>query len=177
MDEQHPAGGRARSLDDLLTAGADVAVRALRDPLYAAAGHDPRSSYAETYWLPVLGPTTYLLARRLTTWLSAAPDGLRVDKAALGGSLGVGSLGRHAPLTRSFVRLGAFGLARLAPGEEAAELHVAWPPLAGRHLQRLPGYLARAHEADQARAAATAARCTHPAGRGLLARGRGEERP
>jgi hypothetical protein len=28
------------------------------DPLLDTIGHDPRSLYAETFWLPVLGPTT-----------------------------------------------------------------------------------------------------------------------
>jgi hypothetical protein len=28
------------------------------DPVIDEVGHDPRSSYVETFWLPVLGPTT-----------------------------------------------------------------------------------------------------------------------
>ena len=28
------------------------------DPVIDELGHDPRSAYVETFWLPVLGPTT-----------------------------------------------------------------------------------------------------------------------
>ena len=33
------------------------------DPIIDTIGHDPRSRYAETFWLPTLGPTSLLLLR------------------------------------------------------------------------------------------------------------------
>ena len=35
------------------------------DPVLDVLGHDPRSWYAETFWLPTLGPTALLLMRHL----------------------------------------------------------------------------------------------------------------
>ena len=37
------------------------------DPLIDTIGHDPRSLYVETFWLPTLGPTVLLLMRHLAT--------------------------------------------------------------------------------------------------------------
>lgn len=34
-----------------------ITIEAWRDPVVEALGHDPRSLYVETFWLPVLGPT------------------------------------------------------------------------------------------------------------------------
>ena len=35
------------------------------DPVVDATGHDLRSTYVERFWLPVLGPSTTWLARRI----------------------------------------------------------------------------------------------------------------
>ena len=34
-----------------------LTIRPWNDPVIDALGHDPRSRYAETFWLPTLGPT------------------------------------------------------------------------------------------------------------------------
>ena len=41
------------------------------DPVLDVIGHDPRSWYAETFWLPTLGPTALLLLRHLADRFSA----------------------------------------------------------------------------------------------------------
>jgi hypothetical protein len=35
-----------------------LCVEPWHDPVIDEVGHDPRSTYVETFWLPVLGPTT-----------------------------------------------------------------------------------------------------------------------
>lgn len=37
----------------------------LNDPVIDTVGHQPRSTYAETYWLPVIGPSALWALRRL----------------------------------------------------------------------------------------------------------------
>ena len=37
------------------------------DPILDTVGYDPRSRYAETFWLPTLGPTALLLMRHLAS--------------------------------------------------------------------------------------------------------------
>ena len=45
------------------------------DQVVDALGQDPRSEYAEIFWLPVIGPSCTLAGRRLAAWLDAEPAG------------------------------------------------------------------------------------------------------
>ena len=51
------------------------------DPVTDAVGHDPRSVYAETFWLPTLGPTALLLLRHLADRFERAPKGVELPVA------------------------------------------------------------------------------------------------
>jgi len=121
-------------------------VSALRDP-NGERGFDARSEYVETYWLPVLGPSCVLLARRLVSWLEAEPEGFDVSMVALAGSLGLGAgLGRHAPIVRTLARLADFGLAHVG---DTYAVRAVFPPLSSRQIARLPDHLAAAHATDR----------------------------
>jgi hypothetical protein len=111
-------------------------------------GHDPRSAYVETYWLPVLGPSTTWLLRHFTTRLEESPSGIELDVEETARALGLGErLGPNAPFARTIKRCVDFGMA-----EWRGPLHLAvrrrLPPLARRHLQRLPESLRARHEAE-----------------------------
>jgi hypothetical protein len=41
-----------------------LTVTAWSDPVLDHLGHDPRSRYAERFWLPIVGPSCLLLGRR-----------------------------------------------------------------------------------------------------------------
>lgn len=111
-------------------------------------GFDPRGAYVETYWLPVVGPSSILVLRRLTDWLEDRPSGLFVALEDLGQSLGLGSgTGRSSPIVRTLDRLVNFGLARIA--WDAYALQGTVPPVPPRHQRRLPAYLAERHAHDQ----------------------------
>ena len=43
-----------------------------------SVGHETRSTYAETYWLPVIGPSALWALRRLSAWVEAEPSGVEV---------------------------------------------------------------------------------------------------
>ena len=127
-------------------------VRELCDT-YDSSGFDARSMYVETYWLPILGPSCILAARRLAAWLQAEPGGFEISMAALATSLGLGSgIGRHAPIVRTLTRLADFGLAQVS---DVYAIRVMFPPLSARQIVRLPDHLAAAHAADRAVAAAS----------------------
>ncbi len=91
-------------------------VVALDDQVVEALGHDPDSEYAETYWLPVIGPTALWALRRLTRWLDESPDGYPLAIAPLARELGLGDgAGRSsapkkgaADLRISFARRSSF---------------------------------------------------------------------
>lgn len=116
------------------------------DPIVEALGYDPESDYAETYWLPVIGPTALWALRRLTRWLNAFPDGYPLALAPFARELGLGDgVGRSSPVVRSLARLVAFGMAEIRGDQLMIRRKV--PPLARRHVQRLPGHLAAEHQA------------------------------
>src|SRR5262252_10235833 len=82
------------------------------DPVVDVIGHDPRSWYAETFWLPTLGPTCLLLLRHLADRFERAPDGVELPVADTAAALGLGPRdGQHSPLVRSVNRLQQFDLA------------------------------------------------------------------
>jgi hypothetical protein len=117
------------------------------DPIIDTLGHDPRSLYAETFWLPTLGPSTLLLLRRLATCFDTHPDGVELGVAETSQSLGLGAReGRTSPLRRSLSRLAQFDLAcsDATDDEFAVRTHV--PPINRRHIRRLPLHLQQAHE-------------------------------
>jgi hypothetical protein len=118
-----------------------------RDRVVDRVGFDPRSDYVETYWLVVLGPSCVLAARRLTDWLDTCPDGFEIALDAFGRTLGMSpSTARHSQLTRTLCRLIDFGMAAI--DRDTYTVRTAFPPLAKRHLHRLPEYLLTHHLTD-----------------------------
>lgn len=123
-----------------------IPVVALDDEVVEALGYDPDSVYAETYWLPVIGPTALWALRRLTRWLEDSPDGYPLVLAPFARELGLGDgAGRSSPVVRTLARLVCFGLAEIRGDLLMVRRRV--PPLARRHVQRLPGHLATQHQA------------------------------
>ncbi len=115
-----------------------IRVEAWRDPVVEAFGHDARSLYVETFWLPVLGPSTTLLMRRLATCLEASPAGTAINLVATSRALGLGErAGRNGPFMRTIARMVDFEMARPA-GVATIAVRTALPPLPRRHVARLP---------------------------------------
>jgi hypothetical protein len=116
------------------------------DPVLDHLGHDPRSSYVETFWLAILGPSTTFLLRRLADRFDAEPDGFVLDLDETARSLGLGiRSGRHAPFQRALDRCVVFGLAR-QPFSATLAVRRRMPPLARRQLHRLPPSLRQQHD-------------------------------
>lgn len=124
-----------------------LAVVQLIDPVVDALGHDARSVYAETYWTSALGPTSVMLLRRISAWLETSPTGFTLPLAPTAAALGVSyGGGANSPLVRTLGRLVVFGMAEIR-GDALAVRRVL-PPLARRHLTRLPAYLAERHRIE-----------------------------
>ncbi len=149
----------AQRASELLADRPSLEIFAWADEVIDALGHDPHDSYCEHFWLPIVGPSVYLLGRRFVVWLADNPDGLTVPLAPLSAAIGLGQgTGRTSPLIRSLSRMAAFGLARVAPGDRLA-VRRRWPPLAAGRVRRLPGWLAQEHD-DALRAAVDAGRAS-----------------
>lgn len=119
-------------------------VRAWWDPDLALAGVDPRSLYAETFWLPLVGPSTLLLVRWAVHELGRHPDGFSVDAGDVAACLGLGSkVGPNSTVERTLARARRFHLAR---GDgELLEVRAHLPRLHAGQVSRLPARLQAAH--------------------------------
>jgi len=116
---------------------ARVRVAPLMDAAAGRGGFEPGHPYIELCYLPVIGPTSFVLLRRLGTQLARRPDGYEVDLASLARDVGLGeSTGKSAPLRRSLDRLARFGLARWSD-DGTYELATKLPALSPQQLSRL----------------------------------------
>jgi hypothetical protein len=115
------------------------------DPVADPHGVHPCSRYVELYWLPVIGPSTTWLIRRLSYGLDMQPTGLHLDLTETARSLGLGERkGKNSPFRRALHRLCTFELAR-SHGPGALAVRTTVPPLPLRHLHRLPESLQASH--------------------------------
>lgn len=100
------------------------------DPVIDATGKDAFGPYPEAYWLPHVGPSAFLVARRLLadpgTW----------DKATLARAVGIG---HRSTLEKALARLEGYRLAT----DSGGVLHVRryWPRLPPNLLVKLPAAL------------------------------------
>lgn len=125
------------------------------DDVVDPIGYDPRSFYVETFWLNVLGPTATWLLRRMVTGLDEYPGGYELDLEQTASALGLTfTLGTSNPFARSLNRCVLFGAAQPIAGGLAVRRRL--PPVANRHLQRMPPYLQTAHEAWSGRSKSSA---------------------
>lgn len=138
-----------------------------------AVDHDPRSGYVETFWLPVLGPSTTLLVRRLAERFDASPTGFELDSAAMGVDLGLGSkVSGRSGIVRTLDRCVTFKLAEF----RGDILHVRrrLPTLSLRQTRKLSPRLRELHsgwiDAAMPQQHAVVLRASHIA-RSLLALG------
>jgi hypothetical protein len=108
-------------------------------------GHDPRSLYVETFWLPTLGPTAVLLLRHLATRFDESPAGIELPVADTSQALGLGQRdGTSSPIVRTLTRLTQFDLA-CDNGHGTVAVRRNLPPINRRHVRRLPATLQVAH--------------------------------
>lgn len=118
--------------------------------LPASCGVEAASSYVETYWLPILGPSATLALRRFTAWLATAlPNGLWMSVEPLARTLGLGSAaGRNCPIRRTLARLVNFRMAEIDEDHDVLAVRSVIPPLTDRQVARLPEHLVQHHDAD-----------------------------
>lgn len=96
---------------------------------------DPLGNYAETYWLPTLGPAAWAMGRRLVTlWRRHLPTGgpLVLDADVLAEALGL-----EAWRNRAFLAMDVLADHHLVRTRGTANLEVrcSWPRLPSRNLR------------------------------------------
>ncbi len=131
-----------------------------RDPVVDALGLDPRSAYVERFWLPLLGPTSTWLLRRLAAEFDHQPEGFSLDAGDAARSIGIGNKGgARGPFHRSVDRCVRFGVAR-HDDHGILAVRTRIPPLSRSQVRQLSRKLQGAHQRwqeDQLR------RSSHPA--------------
>ena len=116
------------------------------DPLAEAHGHDVRSHYVEMFWLNILGPTALWSLRRLVDGLTRYPLGYELDLAETAAALGLSySPGTTNTFARALQRCVLFGASQPVPDGLAVRRRL--PPVAERHLARMPPHLRDEHRA------------------------------
>ncbi|HEX2850478.1 MAG TPA: hypothetical protein VHN98_07985 [Acidimicrobiales bacterium] len=122
-----------------------LTVRPWPDDVIDSVGHHPCSVYVETFWTGVLGPSSTLLLRHLSSTLDAFPDGFDLPLGDTARRLGLGDKGgRHSVFVRAVQRLVQFEMAEMVDTRTLA-VRRRIPPLSRRHLARLPELLQVAH--------------------------------
>ena len=118
-------------------APARLRVEVFPDPVCEALGVDPRHPYFEFCYVPVIGPSSAWLLRRLVAGLARHPQGYELDLAQLSRDIGLGGrLSHNGSLTRSLGRLARFGLARFTD-DHTYQVRTKLPPLTAGQLARL----------------------------------------
>ena len=107
------------------------------DAVTEASGHDPRSPYAERYWLNSIGPTSLWLMRFCAYEFDANPDGWAMDTVAVGLSLGISP---KSGVRKTVDRLIGFHLVARGVGGSVV-VRRALPPLNRSQKRRLPAAL------------------------------------
>ena len=72
-----------------LTGRLEAYILPLADPEVDGSGFDARSHYAETFWLPILGPSTLWLLRNIAQRFDSEPDGFTLDLENASSALGI----------------------------------------------------------------------------------------
>ncbi len=110
------------------------------DPHFDRWGSEPRSSYVERFWLPVLGPSSIVLARNIATAFDSNNGSYRINSAVQAASVGLAP----GQLRRVIERLIGFGLAKYCDPNTVA-LRTAWPLIGSSAIRQLPKPLYQLH--------------------------------
>jgi hypothetical protein len=145
-DAVSAAGGPAgkSTLGPSIEVAPKLMVRPLVDPVVDRLGFPVMSAYVEGLWLSVLGPSATWALRRLGAMVTARPDGVAIDLAEFGLSLGLGSgIGSNSSIVRTVKRLVSFRVAAWQGNDLLVRRVVA--PLTMRQLARLSPSLVALH--------------------------------
>lgn len=121
------------------------------DPAMIPGGrHALTSEYVETFWLPLLGPSSVVLLRALgriyepIAGMTLTPT-TGVPIIQLGASLGLrGGITSNSKMGRTLTRLENFGFAQRT-GHTTLTIGTYAPNLRGKQISRLPAFLQAIH--------------------------------
>lgn len=141
---QHSLGDRELDMPQEAL-GEELSFHRWPDVLVDRLGYDAESDYVEYFWLPILGPSSIWLFRRVSQMLKAAPSGVQVKTLPFGRSLGLGgNSGGKSLIAKTLARCVYFEVAR-PTGPNSFSFKQKLAPLSSRQLDRLPNELKDLH--------------------------------
>lgn len=114
------------------------------DPTVNHTACDPEGTYSRLAWLPLIGPSSWLLWGTLAAQLRREPQ-VTWELTALAEAHGLHrGAGQNAMVRRTLTRLSQFRL--LAPLDDDHHLvRLTAPPVSAKNLERLPAFVAELH--------------------------------
>jgi hypothetical protein len=132
------------------------------DPVVDQRGFPGLSLYADLFWLPIIGPSSLALFRRVNVHLRPNEHACEFRFEVLSSALGLGrGASKNAPLPRAIDRCVRFGLAKRT-GANSFAVRRFVSPISRHHLSLLPPELQELHDSYLA-AATTPATAPAPA--------------
>lgn len=123
------------SLQAWFTAQPTITCRPIFDEINPIT-YDPRHPYVEQEWLPIVGPTTYVLMRHLATRLETDPEGFTLHMADCAHALGLGtSVSRTSMVIKAFCRLVNYKAAHPLDPEHELGIVTRLPPVGRRRVK------------------------------------------
>ena len=112
------------------------------DPLIDPYGQHPDGDWSRLAWLPVIGPSSWLVWGTLTRQLHHDPQ-VTWDLGELAVTHGlVGGTGRSSVIRRTISRLCQFHILAPLDGDDRYLVRMTAPPLSHRQLRRLLDWVA-----------------------------------
>lgn len=126
--------------------GVEVAnILPIIDPSRDPDNFDPRSEYAENFWLPILGPSTMWFMRKVAERFDYEPEGFELDLLETSHALGItGKGGRNNAFHRALNRAVSFQMGRTVDDTTIA-IRRFMPQLHRGQINRLPPRLQKRH--------------------------------
>jgi hypothetical protein len=105
----------------------------------------PESPYSRLAWLPIIGPSSWLMWGTLAAQLRREPQ-ITWELTALAEAHGLQrGAGQHGMVRRTLTRLTQFRL--VAPVDDTNHIvRLTAPPVTQRQLERLPAFVAELHQ-------------------------------
>ena len=118
-----------------------IAIKPLKDPIIDTLGYDSNDDYCKNFWLPILGPTAFLLLKHLIEKLEVNPEGYPMDTGRTSQNIGLRfRIGKHPPVRKSLERYCVLGLGKHNGGASFV-IRRSLPPLSNRHVGMLPDFI------------------------------------
>lgn len=113
------------------------------DPVVDPHGQDPNADFSRLAWLPIIGPTAWLVWGTVSAQLRhEAEVTWQLEELATAHGVGTG-ISRTAPIRRTLTRLEMFHITGALEAEHLTHaLRLTAPPLRRRQLDRLPDWVA-----------------------------------